>query len=197
MNTRIFKRGFTLIEIMVVVAIISLLSAILFTSFDEAREEATNNSVKTELKEVQLAIELFKAQNGVFPPTQLDASAPANCVVNSAGINVADSDECGALYSIVSRLVPDYILEMPDSDDSGNPGCHYLYMVDSINHSWYKLIAENCYTGATAASEGVLSDDSMARCPNTCPTTGACNPADSDFYQSYAIYSQGGECQNP
>lgn len=197
MNNRNFIRGFTLVEILVVLAIISLLSAIIFASFQDAREQATNKSVKSELKETQLAIEFYKAQNGSYPPAQQDPTAPLGCVVPSGGVDIADSDVCGNFFLIISGLVPEYIESFPDDNDSKNPNCHYLYMVESVNHSWYKLIAENCYSGATAASEGVHSDDSMARCSSICSSTGACDPTDSDFYQSYAIYSQGGECENP
>lgn len=197
MNNRIFNKGFTLIEILVVVSIISLLSAIIFASFKDAREQATNKSVKTELKETQLAIELYKAQNGSYPPAQEDTSAPVSCVINSVGVDIADSDNCGSYYSIISGLTSDYIENLPNPDDSKNPNCHYVYMVESTNHSWYKLIAENCYSGATVPSEGVQSEDALSRCPSVCPSLGACNPSDSDFYQSYAIYSQGGKCENP
>lgn len=197
MNIRTSCKGFTLIEIMVVVSIISLLSAFLFTSFKEARVNSVNKSVKSELKEVQLAIELYKAQNGNYPPAQDNPYASEDCVYTLNGVDIADSDFCGDYYPIIDVLAPDFIDELPDSDDSKNPDCHYLYMVESTDYSWYKLIAENCYADATEASDGVQSDDVLARCPSTCPSLDDCDPSVSNFYQSYAIYSQGGECQNP
>jgi len=67
MNTR--NRAFTLIEILVTIAIISILAGVIYASFGTAREDAKNKSVQTEIKEMQLAIELYKAQNDNYPAT--------------------------------------------------------------------------------------------------------------------------------
>jgi len=50
------KRGFTLIEILVVVAIIALLAAILFPAFERARENARRASCQSNLKQLGIAI---------------------------------------------------------------------------------------------------------------------------------------------
>jgi prepilin-type N-terminal cleavage/methylation domain-containing protein len=60
-------RGFTLIEILVVVAIIGILVAILVANFSDARKNAKNKALRTSLSEVQLALEVYKAQNGQYP----------------------------------------------------------------------------------------------------------------------------------
>ena len=60
---RLRVRGFTLIELLVVIAIIAILAAVLLSSFDEARKSARDDARKAELKELQLALELYKAQN--------------------------------------------------------------------------------------------------------------------------------------
>ena len=47
---------------MVVVGIIAILSSILYANFNEARMIARDKTRMTTLKEVQLALELYKAQ---------------------------------------------------------------------------------------------------------------------------------------
>ncbi|MCD5381402.1 MAG: type II secretion system GspH family protein, partial [Candidatus Pacebacteria bacterium] len=70
MKRLIYKKGFTLIELLVVIGIIGVLSAVLYANFGDAREDARNKAIKVEMKEGQLAIELYKAQNGSYPPAQ-------------------------------------------------------------------------------------------------------------------------------
>ena len=61
------RRGFTLIEILVVVSIIALLSSILIASLAEARARARDSKRVQDLLEVQKALELFYADHGRYP----------------------------------------------------------------------------------------------------------------------------------
>ena len=63
------RRAFTLIEILVVVAIVALLAAILFPAFSRARENARRTSCASNLKQIYLAHYLYKEDyDGVFAP---------------------------------------------------------------------------------------------------------------------------------
>ena len=60
-------QGFTLIELMVTITIIGILASIIYVSFGEARTNSRNKSMTVELKEMQLALETYRSQNGVYP----------------------------------------------------------------------------------------------------------------------------------
>lgn len=191
------NRAFTLIEILVVITIISILSGILYAAFGTAKEDAKNKALKTELKEVQLALELYKAQYGRYPaaPTSPTSGGASACVVNlGSGVYQASSKFCVVTNPYIRDLVPEFIAKLPSHTTSANPNCNIVYMTDNDDNSWYKLIAENCHAGATNPSEGVQPDDEFARCPSTCGGLGDCDPSSVNFYESYAIYSKGGEC---
>lgn len=167
---RIFlKKGFTLIEVMVVVALIGILSAIIYANFNDARQDARNKALRSEIKAVQLALELYKAQNDEYPV-------------------------------LVNSLVPEFMADLPTSADSANPSCIIDYDSDG---SSYKYAAINCFAGASNASEGIQSEDTMARCPISCSlpangnTCGGIAPYNSDavaFYETFAVYSVGAQC---
>ena len=184
------SKGFTLIELLVVISIIGILASVVYASFGGAREQARNKSMMSELKEMQLALEIYKAQNGQYPAAP---SVGNPCDSSSGGNDIAVSSGCGSL-GYVFQLVPTFIASLPSHNDSNNPSCEIQYEVEGTNFSSYKLTAIQCFEGATQASEGIGQNNDFARCPSTCASSGVCVPANAAFYESMAVYSAGGEC---
>lgn len=67
------KRGFTLIELLVVISIISLLSSVVLTSINSARAKARDARRKSDMRQLELAIQLYYDSNGTFPPSVTSA----------------------------------------------------------------------------------------------------------------------------
>ncbi|MFH1837004.1 MAG: prepilin-type N-terminal cleavage/methylation domain-containing protein [Candidatus Omnitrophota bacterium] len=63
------KKGFTLVEIMIVVAIIGLLAAIAIPNFVQARTSAQTNACISNLKQIEGAIVLYNLDTGADPAT--------------------------------------------------------------------------------------------------------------------------------
>jgi len=61
------KKGFTLVEIMIVVAIIGLLAAIAIPNFVQARTNAQTNACIANMKQLEGAVVLFNLDNGADP----------------------------------------------------------------------------------------------------------------------------------
>ncbi len=73
------QRGFTLVEMIVVVAIIAMLVLILVPNFVRARAQAQTASCMMNIKEVATALELYQADNNRYPTASnqvLDGSDP-------------------------------------------------------------------------------------------------------------------------
>lgn len=189
------RRGFTIIEILVVLAIIGILSAVLYSSFFEARQDAKNKAFRSDLKEVQLALEVYKSQHGQYPNVPTGPSVPSGCGNTDAGVSTAESTLCPEIIGYIGGLTPEFIAVLPAHKKSANPNCNVVYSVDAVNFSWYKVTAENCFAGATSAANGINQNDEFARCPTVCAASGVCDPTGQNFYESYAVYSRGGECQ--
>lgn len=79
------RKGFTLVEIMIVVAIIALLAAIAIPNLLTAKRTANDASAKATVRALSTAAEVFAtANNGVYPAnigelTQYIASAATYC----------------------------------------------------------------------------------------------------------------------
>ncbi len=187
------RAGFTLIEVTVVVAIIGLLSSIIYGSFSGAREQARNKAIQTELKEIQLAMEVYKAQYDRYP----SAASGSGCYSSGGGVEMAEnSNGTCSNWQYISGIVPEYIGGLPESRDTQNTNCIFEYTVENSG-TWYKMTAERCFDGATQASEGIQPDTDFSRCPSSCAscTSGDIATSDVEFYESMAVYSLGGECQ--
>lgn len=62
------NRGFTLVEILIVVIILGILAAIVIPQFTNASGDARNSSLRSQLKTLRGQISLYKVQHSDNPP---------------------------------------------------------------------------------------------------------------------------------
>ncbi|QEM68951.1 type II secretion system protein GspG [Geobacter sp. FeAm09] len=69
------KKGFTLIEIMVVIVILALLAALVGPKIMGRTDDAKIQTTKTQIRNLESALKLYKLDNGVYPSTEQGLSA--------------------------------------------------------------------------------------------------------------------------
>jgi type II secretion system protein G len=61
------KRGFTLVELLIVIIIIAVLAAVAIPKFANSSQKSKESALRAELKLMRSAIEMFKNDNGGVP----------------------------------------------------------------------------------------------------------------------------------
>ncbi|MEM7577650.1 MAG: prepilin-type N-terminal cleavage/methylation domain-containing protein [Planctomycetota bacterium] len=74
MSARMYaKKGFTLVEILIVVVILGILAAIVIPQFTQASESARASSLKSQLQTIRSQLELYQVQHlGAYPDLETD-----------------------------------------------------------------------------------------------------------------------------
>ena len=103
MNSYIDKesnRGFTIIELLIVIVIIGILVAITAVSYNGITKSAKESALKSELKRISTSLELHKAKNGTYP-TSLATAIPPIANPTNANITYAPLNN-GTSYSLTA-----------------------------------------------------------------------------------------------
>lgn len=92
--SRLGRKGFTLIEVIVVAAIIAILAGILVPMIFNQIDESKVTKAKGEVASIKAAVGMFRKDTGKWPVFNADSSNPANAVVvilNTPGDDPTDN----------------------------------------------------------------------------------------------------------
>ena len=64
------SKGFTLIELMIVIVIIGIFAAILMPRIMDSPEQAKRAKAKMEIRGIESALKMYKIDNGIYPTTE-------------------------------------------------------------------------------------------------------------------------------
>ncbi len=139
-KNRIYNQGFTLGELLVAIAVISVLSTIVLVSSAGSREKALNSKRVSLVEQYITAFEMYRQDNGSYP----DASTNTYCLGDepdgSCGLGNEDVSENGPF----NNTIKPYIVGLPTL-----PDLNLINPVDSGDTSWdgatYRCVtSSNC-----------------------------------------------------
>lgn len=156
------KTGFTLIELLIVVAIIGILAAILTSNFVAIRERARDAQRKSDLRQLQASLELYRSDNGGYPVETSAYKLPSDVISGDGSCPDAGS----FTYNGVT-----YMKKLP-CDPLGasffNSGNYYYYS----DGSTYTLVA--CIENVNDTDQNITS---------TAPTGGSGCPDGNKYFE--------------
>lgn len=144
MNTDKNKKGFTLIEVMVVIAIIGFMSSVIMAGLTATRAKARDTQRIAELRNIEKALNLYSvSNNGVVPVATTyrswrgatGFSAFTSSTICTTG-NAADNSIQLVFTSLISAKT---LASKPAKDPMASKGYCYLYITDATGR--YAVLA--------------------------------------------------------
>ena len=83
--------AFTLIELLTVIAIMAILAAIIFPVYAQAKKSAYKSSDLSNMNSLRTALQLYKSDQGAYPPALLGYVGPYQDSTNTNGRNMSNS----------------------------------------------------------------------------------------------------------
>ena len=146
------KRGFTLIELTVTIAIIVIVAGMLFTALNPAQRlaQARNSERKSELNAILSAVRenIVDTRTGLF-----------NCAAGDVPTTTKKMASTGtSTYNIAPCLVPTYIFALPF--DPKTAGAHYTSTSDY--NTGYTILQNATTSQITISAPGAESGQSIS-----------------------------------
>jgi prepilin-type N-terminal cleavage/methylation domain-containing protein len=158
------RAGFTLVEILVVLAIIAILAALLFPAFKSAQEKGYQASCASTLHQIGMAVQMYKTEEGRYPSSLaflLPEDANLNDTSSATPVPTPNSNGTGLLKLTQAALI------CPDDDtESSLPRSSYGDISTNINslpntdmgryvwNYWGYKTDGTAYVSAAAAAAG-------------------------------------------
>ena len=130
-------RGFTLVEILIVVIILGILAAIVIPQFTNASNDARNNSVASTLQTLRGQIELYKIQHGDQYP-----SSAAAALVNALTLKTDTTGNTTVPATATTGFCGPYVQTFPTNPVVGNSG---VTAAATVGYGWVYTCVNNVY----------------------------------------------------
>lgn len=147
------RKGFTLLELIIVISIIAVLSTIGLNAYTSVQRSARDTRRKSDLKEMQTALETFRAENGRYPDTCNDSALTICPIANTQwwgeapnpyGPDLGRTGSTGFIVDLAPVFIPVLLRDPRHNTSSRIASCNnpntslYLYRSNGTD---YKLLA--------------------------------------------------------
>jgi type II secretion system protein G len=116
-NTKTEKRGFTIVELLIVIVVIAILAAITIVAYNGVQQRARDSRRKSDLGNIEKALKLYAVDNGDYIYKESGCGSSGN---GSGYLNYKPSTYP---KSIAQCLVDSGVVSSVPSDPSGQTSC--------------------------------------------------------------------------
>jgi general secretion pathway protein G len=148
------SKGFTLVELLIVVGIIGILATLLMANFIGVRQRARDAQRKSDLRQIQSALELYRSDQGTYPDSlsyscpesaPLTGGSPANTYMQKIPCDPSGaSGYNGGRYYFISSGGITYTLgaclENTGDNSQGTTGTPPIGSPGGCSNNWYFVV---------------------------------------------------------
>lgn len=174
------RNAFTLIELLIVVAIIAILAAIALPNFLEAQARAKVSRTASDLRTIATALESYRIDNNQYPAENYPSPELVNDPGEPALPNPVRLRPVTTPVAYITALPPD---PFADNQDPLNmvptPTYHYAALNDPLNGPspfWYGANPENRVAAWAVQGNGPDANPEPWQFPRYDPTNGTISP---------------------
>jgi len=150
------NQGFTLLEVIVTVALVAILTGVVVSGFGPAREQSRDTQRQTDLRTVEAALALYKNKYGQYPEACNGATTGAT--INLSGQSDASFACTSGSAQYIVGLAPEFIPKLPVDPKLNGADSGFVYAVNTEG-SVYKFMALD-----TVETRTVTYGDPFFRC---------------------------------
>jgi prepilin-type N-terminal cleavage/methylation domain-containing protein len=150
------KRGFTLIEILIVIALIGVLSAVVLSSLNTSRLKARDAQRRSSLDQVKVALELYHNDYGNYPIYNGGVYVEGKCSGAALPTNWTVMPNYTGANAWIPNLAPTYLPQLPgDPVPSASAARCFTYGSDATGQN-YTIWAHNGIESSFSASDPMV-----------------------------------------
>ncbi len=130
MGNRLGSRGFTIVELLIVIVIIGILAALVIVSYNGIQSRARDTERIVKVKAMAKAIEQYYVDNGYYPTIQ-----DGNGIESTCGSQTENWGHCDRNKILTDTIAP-YLKVDPVSMSSATQGNYYYYYTSQSTNNW-------------------------------------------------------------
>lgn len=125
------QKGFTLIEMLVVISIIGVMSSVILVAFNSARMKSRDAIRSIDINQLSRALQSYKRDNGTFP---VCPTGDGWCCLGHGDAGTCWAGGVHGSTALDNLLSPAYIPKIPDDplNNTAKFGDAYAYRVDTV-----------------------------------------------------------------
>lgn len=150
-------RGFTIVELLIVIVVIAILAAISIVAYNGIQERARDSQRLQDVKTITKALEMYYLDNGRFPTGACGSSCPSPKKINASWSTTSD----GSWSVLEDALVPKYLSSLPKDPSASTSTAAGRY--GGLNYDYVRWAGPGCATGGNSYLLAYLLESSTQR----------------------------------